>query len=164
MVRETRGGKGVNGWIWRREDGERQGGDTGRSPGCRKPGVGDGRGGTGPRELVGDTGMLVRVWPGLRVLEWSWPFRVAFDEFVCGEVVVLPAVDESWPLKGLSCGRRMRWRFHLYLVSRELRTSPRVLANLNQWYPASLQSFDLPFHDFNGLFHKLEFIVDVNSF
>ncbi|GKG03841.1 hypothetical protein Tco_0314228, partial [Tanacetum coccineum] len=30
-------------------------------------------------------------------------------------------------------------------------TSPGVPANLNQWYPASLQSFDLPFHDFNGL-------------
>ncbi|GJR10343.1 heat shock protein 90-5, chloroplastic [Tanacetum coccineum] len=33
----------------------------------------------------------------------------------------------------------------------ELGTSPGVPANLNQWYPASLQSFDLPFHDFNGL-------------
>nr|GEZ63583.1 hypothetical protein [Tanacetum cinerariifolium] len=32
----------------------------------------------------------------------------------------------------------------------ELMAPPRVPANLNQWYPASLQSFDLPFYDFNG--------------
>ncbi|GJZ51780.1 hypothetical protein Tco_0606295 [Tanacetum coccineum] len=31
----------------------------------------------------------------------------------------------------------------------ETLTPPGVPANLNQWYPASLQSFDLPFHDFN---------------
>nr|GEY64454.1 reverse transcriptase domain-containing protein [Tanacetum cinerariifolium] len=43
-------------------------------------------------------------------------------------------------------------------------TTPRVPANLNQWYPALLQSFDLPFHDINGLFYKLEPIVNVNSF
>ncbi|GKE84287.1 hypothetical protein Tco_1558029, partial [Tanacetum coccineum] len=30
-------------------------------------------------------------------------------------------------------------------------------------YPVLLQSFDLPFYDFNGLFHKLELIVNVNS-
>ncbi|GJQ91296.1 hypothetical protein Tco_0002435 [Tanacetum coccineum] len=46
----------------------------------------------------------------------------------------------------------------------ELRAPPRVPANLNQWYQASLQSFDLPFHDSNGLFHKLKLIVNMNSF
>nr|GEY45062.1 hypothetical protein [Tanacetum cinerariifolium] len=41
----------------------------------------------------------------------------------------------------------------------ELRAPPRVPANLNQWYLASLQSFDLLFHDFNGFFHKLQRVI-----
>nr|GEX07139.1 hypothetical protein [Tanacetum cinerariifolium] len=38
----------------------------------------------------------------------------------------------------------------IFMFPGELRAPPRVPVNLNQWYPASLQSFDLPFHDFNG--------------
>nr|GEX71692.1 hypothetical protein [Tanacetum cinerariifolium] len=44
-----------------------------------------------------------------------------------------------------------------------LPASPRVPADLNQRYPALLQSFDLPFYDFNGLFYKLEPIVNTDD-
>nr|GEZ60750.1 hypothetical protein [Tanacetum cinerariifolium] len=49
---------------------------------------------------------------------------------------------------------KQMWVFlleRIFTFPGELRAPPRVPANLNQWHPASLQSFDLQFHDFNGL-------------
>nr|GEZ25069.1 hypothetical protein [Tanacetum cinerariifolium] len=63
---------------------------------------------------------------------------------------------------GYKCGYLLKRRKVLVVLGMpkcELRAPPRVLANLNQWYPASLQSFDIPFHDFNGFFHKLQRVI-----
>nr|GFB87872.1 putative reverse transcriptase domain-containing protein [Tanacetum cinerariifolium] len=125
---------------------------------------------------------LVKVrWNSRRGPEFTWEredsFRKKcphlFTNRVTSSTASLHPLKEHCPQSLRPCrGRRNpvceeMWAFlseRIFTFPSELGTSPRVPANLNQRYPASLQSFDFPFHDFNGLFHKLEPIVNVNSF
>ncbi|GKA34812.1 hypothetical protein Tco_0721241 [Tanacetum coccineum] len=44
----------------------------------------------------------------------------------------------------------------------ELRTSPRVLAYLDNWNATLLQTLDLTVHDLDRFFNEVEFVVDLN--